>query len=238
MNKIFIFKIMSNQYSKNKKTRWLGIFLVSLGAYFLLRNFGWIPAFLPGYLLSWEMVFILIGIFMLVARKMKGVIFLVIGVVFILPDIFYWSPYFRARDLWPVILIAVGISIFLKRRYQCKKRNIDGNDADFLEDTSIFGGSEKFFASQNFQGGKVTSIFGGSEIDFSQAVLAEEVTLDVFCFFGGNTFRVPNDWTVINESFVIFGGYADKRSSRDNDPKKVLRIKGSVVFGGMEVRGA
>ena len=135
-----MFKIMSNQYSKNKKTRWLGIFLVSLGAYFLLKNFGWIPAFLPEYLLSWEMVFILIGIFMLVAGKTKGVIFLVIGVVFILSDIFYWSPYFRTRDLWPVILIAVGISIFLRRRYQCKKRNIDGNDADSLEDTSIFGG--------------------------------------------------------------------------------------------------
>lgn len=228
---------MSNQSNINQRA-WLGIVLVAIGGFFLLRNFDLIPDFLPYWIFSWKTIFVLVGGSMLVTGRREGFVFLAIGGLFLLPDLFD-VPRFRFREIWPVILIIIGISIVLRRR-DSSHRGLDVVDEDFFEDTAIFGGSEKSFTSQNFQGGKITSVFGGSDIDFSNAKLADgEVVLDIFCLFGGNNFRVPNDWTVINESFVIFGGYSDKRINlAENDPSKVLRIKGSVIFGGAEVKGA
>lgn len=223
----------------NSKT-WLGIVLVVLGGYFLLRNLDLIPYFIPYYFFGWEMILIVIGGAMLTTGRKEGFIFLIIGGVFLLPDIFY-LPRFRIRDWWPIVLIIIGVSIFLRRRDNVLRQAGD-LDEDFIDDTSIFGGSEKSCSSKNFKGGKVTSIFGGSTINFSDAKMAQEgAVLDLFCLFGGNELIVPPDWTVVNESFVIFGGYADKRSkstTEKNDPKKILRIKGSIVFGGSEIKGA
>ena len=67
-----------------------------------------------------------------------------------------------------------------------------------------------------------------------------EVVLDYLCIFGGNEIIIPNDWTVVNETFVIFGGFSDTRakiSGEAPDPEKILRVKGVILFGGTEVRG-
>ncbi len=223
----------------NSKT-WFGIVLVVLGGYFLLNNLDLIPSFIPYYFFGWEMILIVIGGAMLVTGRKEGFIFLIIGAVFIIPDIFYW-PRIRFRDWWPIVLIIIGISIFLRRR-DGGFRDVGDVDEDYIDDSSIFGGSEKSVSSKNFKGGKVTSIFGGSTINFSDAKMAEEgAIIDVFCLFGGNELIVPSDWTVVNESFVIFGGFSDRRSrsvTEKNDPKKILKIKGSIVFGGSEIKGA
>lgn len=227
---------MRNRESTNQKA-WVGIALVAFGSYFLLRNLDLIPSFIPYYLFGWEMILIIIGGSMLSTGRKKGFIPLAIGVFFLLPELFYW-PRFHMRDWWPVILIIVGVVIVLRRRDHIQ-RQLGDLDDDFIEDTAIFGGSEKSYSSQNFRGGKLTSIFGGSDIDLSEARMAtDEVVLDVFCLFGGSSLIIPNDWTVINESFVIFGGYADKRrtSTETHDPKKVLRIRGSVILGGAEIK--
>ena len=228
---------MGDQSTTNQKA-WLGVALVAIGGYFLLRNFNLIPSFLPYWLFGWEMILIVIGGAMLVTGRREGFIFLFIGGFFLLPDILH-IPHFRMRDWWPLILIIIGVVIVLRRRDYHSRGMVEDN-RDFFNDTSIFGGSSKVFTSKNFQGGKITSVFGGSEIDFSETELGqEEVILDVFCLFGGNDIRVPNNWTVYNDSFVLFGGYDDKRrANAEQDPKKVLRIKGSIIFGGMDVKGA
>ncbi|MEP1096984.1 MAG: DUF5668 domain-containing protein [Cyclobacteriaceae bacterium] len=226
--------------SDNSSKAWLGIVLVALGGYFLLRNLDLIPSFIPYYFFGWEMILVIVGGAMLTTGRREGFIFLAIGGLFLLPEIFY-LPRFRFRDWWPIVLIIIGVSIVIRRRGFVVREEGD-IDEDFIDDTSIFGGSEKSFNSKNFKGGKVTSIFGGSKIDFSDSKMAPEgAVLDMFCLFGGNELVIPNDWTIVNESFVIFGGYADKRSrsaTEQNDPKKLLKIKGSVIFGGSEVKGA
>ena len=175
---------------------------------------------------------------MLVTGRREGLIFLFIGGFFLLPDILY-LPHFRMRDWWPVILIVIGVVIVLRRKDYHSKAMLE-DDRDFFNNTSIFGGSNKIFTSKNFLGGKLTSVFGGSDVDFTETELGqEEVILDVFCLFGGNNIRVPNNWTVLNDSFVLFGGYNDERRAlAEQDPKKILRIKGSIIFGGMDVKGA
>lgn len=228
---------MGKSHDHNQKA-WLGILLVALGGYFLLRNFDLIPSFIPSYFFGWEMIMIIIGGSMVATGRKEGFIFLGIGAFFLIPDIFHWM-HISFRDWWPAILVVLGVVIFMRRseRLGTKHGEIDH---DYFDDMAVFGGSEKSFSSQNFKGGKVTSMFGGSEIDLTKAKLADqEVVVDVFCMFGGNTFKIPNDWTLVNDSFVLFGGFSDSRSAPEGgrDPKKVLRIKGSVLFGGGEVKG-
>ena len=218
---------------------WIGIVLVLLGGYFLLRNLDLIPYFLPYWLFSWETVFILIGGSMLATGRREGLVFLGIGTFFILPDILD-VPHFRMRDWWPLILIAVGISIFLRRKSHVSSEPGINND-EYFEDTSIFGGSEKTITSQNLKAARINSIFGGSELNMLGAKLGQkEVIVDCFCLFGGSEIIIPNDWTVVNDMFVLFGGFSDRRgvvSGVKPDPEKVVRLKGLVLFGGSEVRG-
>jgi len=229
---------MENRQNNNQRA-WLGVALVLFGGYFLLRNLDLIPDFIPYYLFGWETVFVIIGISMLATRRREGFLFLGIGVFFLLPDIFY-LPDFRIRDWWPLILIAIGISIVLRRRDD--SRRMDGlHSDDYIENTSIFGGSEKSYSSQSLKGGRITSIFGGSDVDLTHTQMeGDEIVIDILCIFGGNDIKVPRDWTIINESFVIFGGFKDKRpmaTSISEASRKVLRIKGSVIFGGAEIKG-
>ena len=156
--------------SQRNQKAWIGVVLVILGAFFLLRNLDMIPYFIPYYFFGWEMILILIGGAMVATGRREGFVMLIIGGFFLLPEIFEFLnlPRFRMRDWWPLVLIIIGISIMLRRRGSISRRSGEMDD-DFLDDISIFGGSEKSFTSQNFKGGKVTAIFGGSQIDFSSA---------------------------------------------------------------------
>ena len=51
---------MTQQTNSNSKV-WLGIFLVTIGSYFLLRNLNLIPSFLPYWMFGWESILILAG---------------------------------------------------------------------------------------------------------------------------------------------------------------------------------
>ncbi len=227
---------MTRQENTDSKV-WLGLVLVLIGGYFLLDNLYLIPSFLPYWLFSWEMIFILIGGSMLATRRREGFVFLGIGAFFLLPDII-GIPHFHFSDWWPVILIAVGVSFFLRRR---SYESVEPVSDEYFESTSIFGGAEKSITTRNVKGGRINSIFGGSELNMLHAELGQkEVMIDCLCVFGGNEIIVPNDWTVVNEMFVIFGGYSDKRatvSGEKQDPDKVIRLKGMILFGGMELRG-
>ncbi|MFY0651849.1 MAG: hypothetical protein JXQ96_07440 [Cyclobacteriaceae bacterium] len=227
------------KHNQTNNNAWVGIVLVAIGAYFLFRNLNFIPDFIPHYFFGWEMIFVIIGGSMLATGRRSGLIFLLIGAITLLPQVFYW-PQIHIRDWWPLILVAIGVSFILKRRDQGRRSRLGEVDDDYIDDVSIFGGNERQVSSQNFKGGKVTSVFGGSELNFLNCKLSDqENIIDVFCMFGGSTFIVPSDWTVVMDSFIIFGGFADKRplvSNEGQDPSKVLRIKGFVMFGGGEIK--
>ncbi len=228
---------MSKHEKSNSKV-WLGIVLVLLGSYFLLRNLNMIPSFLPYWLFSWETIFTIIGGSMLITGRREGLVFLGIGTFFILPDILD-IPRFRIRDWWPLILIVIGLSIFIRRRGYVSGDSVYSNE-EYFKDVSMFGGSSKTITSQNLKAAQISSIFGGSELNLVGANLGQkEVIIDSLCLFGGSEITVPNDWTVINEMTVLFGAFSDERRLTPDikqDPEKVIRLKGMVLFGGSEVR--
>ena len=106
---------MQNFQNSNKKSgkTVLGIILLIIGCILLFRNLDLF--FLPGYLFSWPMVLILIGVYIGSRKgynKPAPFILILLGFVFlshrIMPD---WD---LSRFIWPIAIIGFGLWIILK----------------------------------------------------------------------------------------------------------------------------
>ena len=113
----------------------------------------------------------------------------------------------------------------------------EADHGEYINVQAIFGGIKKGIQSKNFKGGEIISFMGGSEINFMQADIQAPVVLEVNNVFGGTKLIIPSNWDVQNNISAIFGGVEDKRVFNNSVPdsnKKIL-LKGSCVFGGIEV---
>lgn len=103
---------------------------------------------------------------------------------------------------------------------------------------AILSGVNKRILSKNFQGGKLTAAFGGIDLDLSQADLQGVQTMQVDVIFGGMKLIVPPHWDVRTEVTNIAAGVEDKRIYRQSevDTDKVLVLRGTILFGGLEIK--
>lgn len=109
---------------------------------------------------------------------------------------------------------------------------------DYIDSVSVFGGTKKSILSKNFKGGEIVTIMGGAEINLVHSDINGLVVLDVTQIFGGTKIYIPPTWDVNSEMAAIFGGIDDKRSLTQvlTDKSKVLVIKGTSIFGGIEIK--
>lgn len=109
---------------------------------------------------------------------------------------------------------------------------------EHLDAVSIFGSVKKTIYSKNFQGGEIVNVFGGAEIDLTQADIKGRIYIDVTQIFGGVKMIVPSHWTVVSDVAAIFAGFDDKRvrTTAPLDANKVLVIKGTSIFAGIDIR--
>lgn len=239
-----------------------GLILVAVGVALLLRNLGY---FFPNWLFSWPMILILVGLYSGVKHRFRNgtwAILMAIGGLF-LADII--SPNLRLQPtFWPIIIIGLGV-IFIARpkgNSKCKsdrfKNEGQDNDSslptiatsstdaeykatdssDYLKIDSVFSGVNRIILSKNFKGGKIACVFGGAEVDLMQADFTGNIAIKMDMVFGGAKIIVPQNWTVVNEIGGVFHGVDDKRRNNTvaSDTNKVLTLKGSAVFGGVEIR--
>ncbi|MFN0081619.1 MAG: LiaF transmembrane domain-containing protein [Ferruginibacter sp.] len=239
-----------------------GLILVAVGVALLLRNLGYL---FPNWLFSWPMILILVGLYSGVKHRFRNgtwAILLCIGGLF-LADII--SPNLRLQPtFWPIIIIGLGV-IFIARpkgNSKCKsdrfKNEGQDNDSslpaiatsstdaeykatdssDYLKIDSVFSGVNRIILSKNFKGGKIACVFGGAEVDLMQADFTGNIVIKMDMVLGGAKIIVPQNWTVVNEIGGVFHGVDDKRRNNTvaSDANKVLTLKGSVVFGGVEIR--
>jgi predicted membrane protein len=230
-------------HETNKRVVLAG-FLIVIGVFWIFKNFDLIPDFIPHYLFSWEIIFVLIGLFILLTKRavIPGLIFIAIGLFLILPD-FPRFHFIQLWMLWPIILIAIGMSLLLQNRSHRDDSRLhrkDHSKEDYLDELVIFGGGEKMITSNNFKGGKITALFGGSEINLLGSKLAKgTVYIDLVFLFGGGTLIVPQDWNVKVDMVSIFGGFSDKRSIPTESKEQngsTLIVKGVAIFGGGEIK--
>ncbi|WP_339700010.1 hypothetical protein [Algoriphagus aquimarinus] len=110
--------------------------------------------------------------------------------------------------------------------------------SDSVSIDPIMSGINKRMLTKNFQGGKLTAAFGGIDLDLTQSDFSGIVTLQVDVIFGAIKLVVPPHWDVRVEVTNIAAGVEDKRAYRQSevDPDKVLVIRGTVFFGGLEIK--
>jgi predicted membrane protein len=220
----------------------IGIILVLVGIFLVMRNTGIFPSFIDNIIFSWPMLLVTIGLVITIGSsggKTSGIIVMAVGAFFLIPNIFRET--FDVNMFWPSIFIIIGIVfIFSKKRGWNSVSTTPQTGDDYIDFIHVFSGGERQIVSDNFKGGKVTAVFGGSEIDLTKATLAPGVSeLELACVFGGTTIIVPDNWNVKIDVVPVLGGFGDSRKlnpGRTIDTTKQLIIKGAVVFGGGEVK--
>ena len=230
---------------------WTGVFILIIGLAALLK-----ATFtdLPDWVFSWQTLLIALGLFLGLRRNFRGgswLVLILIGTIFLLNEIY---PEFTFRRyMWPVALIVIGLFIVVRPRHRLRwegdeKKTSEGGSTilsdtdyskdDFVESTSVFGGAKKIIISKNFKGGDLVNIFGGTELDLSQADFTGTAVIELTTVFGGTKLLVPSNWSVKSEAVTIFGGIEDKRRMQTitDIPDKTLLIRGTVIFGGIDIK--
>jgi predicted membrane protein len=220
----------------------IGVVLVLVGLFLVMRNTGIFPDFIDHVIFSWPMLLVAIGLVMTLggAEKTAGVIVMAVGGFFLIPTIFRET--FHAYNMfWPSIFIIIGVIFIVSRRKSWNSvtsKGVIGDD--YVDYVNVFSGGERQIVSENFRGGRISAVFGGMELDLTKAKLAPgRNELEIACVFGGATIIVPDDWFVTLEVTPVLGGFSDSRKlnpGRTSDMSKQLVIKGAVVFGGGEVK--
>jgi predicted membrane protein len=235
---------MEKRMSENKRI-YLGVFLIAIGGLWILERLNIIPDAWTDIFISWQMLFIGIGVFSFIGgNKTTGTILIFIGGFFLIDEV-YSIPRELRQIGWPIIIIGIGVVLLITHGRKKSEPQINSEKSkqgmDYFDDFVIFGGREIFINSQKFVGGKTTSMFGGTEYDLRQSQLSENGALiDCVSVFGGCSFKVPPDWTIKNEVTSVFGAFTDKRGATFGqivpNPSKTLIIRGFSAFGGVEIK--
>jgi predicted membrane protein len=236
------FKAPRHHRGRHRNNGTGGIILIIIGIIFLLRT---MDLQLPRWLFSWEMILIIIGLAIGAKHRFRNITWVVlvtIGGVFMAADLFDFNIDLR-RFIWPVAIIGIGILVLLRsRNRKCMGElgfhETEHSTEDVLNSTVVFSGIEKTIHSKSFRGGQSTVVFGGAEYNFVNADIDGTITLDLVQVFGGSTLIVPPNWDVKMETNTIFGGLEDKRplTNIPAETNKILLLKGTVIFGGIELK--
>lgn len=220
----------------------LGVIILLIGFVLLASNFELFEFPLKKYIFNWKAILIAVGLIAFFGKGNKGpgIVLIALGVFFYLRD--YYGFHFHVWQVfWPFLLITIGLVIIFHRKpgFRHKKNGVQEVSDDYLDETVVFGGTEKVIHSQQFKGGKLSLIFGGTKLIFSKATLADGKNyLEIFALFGGAELIIPEEWNIKVKITPIFGGFSDKRlnAGDSKEEENELLITGTVIFGGGEIK--
>lgn len=238
--------------SRHKQSKILtGIFVIFFGVMYLLSKSN---VAIPHWILTWQSFVIVMGFISLYRHNFRhffGYAAIIFGGIFIINE---FKPHTINGNLFlPVLIIVAGVMILGKAtNFFGLSKNMDaipdvifGDDDniissdDYIKTTVIFGGNEKTVISKDFKGADINVVFGGAEINLMQADIQQPIVIKTTATFGGLTLIVPSSWTVKSDVTSIFGGVQNKNNLSRNgmeDPNKVVILKGTAIFGGVEVK--
>lgn len=141
---------------------------------------------------------------------------------------------FDVRDLWPLVLVAVGLRMLA---FPGKAAPAPRDGADGIENCSAFLGSvERRVRSADFRGGSASAFLGGVHLDLTGAdVAGDEAVLRVSAVMGGVEIRIPEDWTTEVRLTPMLGGVEDRTRGPAAAARRLV-VEGAVFLGGLEIR--
>jgi predicted membrane protein len=224
-----------------------GLIVVIVGVVLLAKQVG---VDFPYWFFSWPMLLIAIGLYIGFRHSFRNIGWLIpvgLGSLFLVEDI---VPELEIKQfVWPIIIISVGLFMIFRPRGRhrgeyWKQRYNQDKDSEYLannafETVTIFGGDKKQVISKDFKGGESVCVFGGVEINLTQADINGAAEIEIVQMFGGTKIIVPPHWKVQTDELVcIFGSLEDKRQIGGSvvDSGKTLVLKGTCIFGGIDLR--
>jgi len=222
----------------------MGIVIVIVGVLAFLNNVGVLHNLdIWDY---WPVILIMIGIGRFFnpsrggSQYIEGLIWIVIGTLLLFDNLDLYD--FSVGKYWPLLLVLAGVMIILHSF--SAHRSINGSSgSDFINVTSVLGGSNYNYNSKNLKGGKMTAFMGGSKLDMRNAEMeGDSMVIDAFLMMGGMELLVPAHWRIVLQATPILGGVDDKTTVKDEtktgkgSKTKELIVKGIVIMGGIDIK--
>jgi predicted membrane protein len=246
-------RIKEHQERNRKGKIFGGILIFIAGAAYLAKEMG---VYFPQWVFSWQMFLIIIGLFVGVKNSFRSfgwIVLVGLGAAFMLED--YVPDMHIKIYLWPILIMALGLKMIFRPHRRFDKRwekhmyknrgrfsafgsEKSSSSEDTIDIDLVFSGFRKNIISKDFKGGTISCVFGGGELNLSQADINGVAVLEIKQVFGGVKIIVPANWEVkTDETSAVCGDVSDKRAQQTNaNPDKILVVKGSVVFGGIDIR--
>jgi len=180
-------------------------------------------------------------------RWIPAIILIGFGVAFLLDNLNIVA-FDQIVRFWPILLIALGLYLLIDRTvwqsglfgYGDDERPGASAGGFYMRESAVFGGGKRHITSQDLKGGKIDAVFGGYSVDLREASMqGDSAVIVVNAVFGGTEIRIPESWSAVVQGQGVFGGFADNTrqpdASRTPNPKRLF-VRGSAVFGGVEVK--
>jgi uncharacterized membrane protein (UPF0136 family) len=215
----------------------VGLSIMAAGALLTLENLGLVES--RHIFQYWPALLVVIGVSRALQPRSggwrgEGLLWVSAGVLLLLGA--FGILHVRFRDLWPLLLLAIGGNIAWRALRPARRDPLGGSDST-IEAVAFLGGVGRKSASQDFRGGDLMAVLGGCEIDLRDARITNgEVVLEASAFLGGIEIRVPEDWLVVTRGWPLLGGFEDSTKRPKEDTGQRLVVTGFAILGGVEVK--
>ena len=193
---------------------------------------------------GWWTLFIIVPCFIGLFKereKTGNIIGLLVGVALLLccQDILNFDMVWKLA--LPAILIIIGLSFIFKDTFdhkvneEIKKLNKTNNKDN--EYCATFSGQNVNFDGEKFTGANLTAVFGGVKCDLKNAIIENDVLINVSSIFGGVEISVPDNVKVKIKSSSMFGGVDEKKKNQvESQEAHTIYINATCIFGGAEIK--
>lgn len=224
---------------KNRKDILWGLLLIVVGIIWGINSLGIvkIDIFFDGWWTLFIIVPSIISLFESGSNKTSSIIFLVIGILFLLAS----QGVFEFEILWeillPAIVILIGLSLIFGHKVDFnvkeKTKCLDSDDTESI--FAAFGEQNVSKSGEKFEKANLNAIFGAVKLDLREAKLEKETVIGAWAIFGGIEILVPEDCIVKVKATPVFGGVSNERKNNE-DAKKTIYIEAYAIFGGLDIK--
>ena len=225
-----------------------GLVFVAIGIIFggNALNIWDIDLFFPGW---WTLFLIIPGLVSMVRYGFNwgSGILVIIGLVLLFDELDIIDDGAIWRLIFPLLLVAIGISIITsffrvgtKKNIECdedsKSKSYKYDSIQYPKYTAILGAGNYKNTTEDLKGLVAEAILGGLEIDLRDAKITEDIVLELTAVLGGIDVFIPDNVRVeIISGVPILGGFEHKINRNATSGPKV-RIKYTAVLGGIEIK--
>lgn len=215
-----------------------GLLLVAIGLGFAGNAFDlWqFELFFKGW---WTLFIIIPSVISIIQNGLQlwNIIGLGIGILLLIAAQGFLDSALLGQLIFPIIIIAIGLSIIFKDRLSKNAKRIQGITEEGLPDYSaIFGGQELNLSGEIFRGADVTAIFGSVSLDLRQSIIEEDLYMTTTAIFGGIDILIPAHVRVELSTTPIFGGASNKSNPPPDKNPITIYINSTNIFGGTEIK--